>query len=357
MPSSPRLRTGWEGDDVGRVTEPRTPHASDATTSLEPRGHPTGSSLVRLSSHAGNRAVSSLMGERRQVERDGKGVSISRNSTHRDSAHIVRASGVVAGVGHTVQREPDPNLDAARKEWDDHKAIHLHFTGGFDSGTNSYMDLRSLYQAKGISNPAAYLDAHIVTLSFFGHSTPGHDDLTAKLSAAAATLNAGSIVPTIASFWAFVPRRMASGSLSNHALGRAIDINPSSNPHVINKSDILVVESVTGVDLGASQTAADMRAASQTFQTDFTAAWKTQKQTDLDTLKALVTPTDDQKAEIARLTKLLGAIKARSTTLDSYAAKGFLDIEQTLVDALVVAGFGWGGDYRSSKDFMHFEVI
>ena len=37
--------------------------------------------------------------------------------------------------------------------------------------------------------------------------------------------------------------------------------------------------------------------------------------------------------------------------------RGFLDLDERLVDALRAAGLGWGGDYAgAAEDFMHFEV-
>jgi hypothetical protein len=42
--------------------------------------------------------------------------------------------------------------------------------------------------------------------------------------------------------------------------------------------------------------------------------------------------------------------------LAGYADRGFLDLDERLVDALRNAGLGWGGDYGGAKDFMHFEV-
>jgi len=43
--------------------------------------------------------------------------------------------------------------------------------------------------------------------------------------------------------------------------------------------------------------------------------------------------------------------------LDGYARTGFFNLEQPLIDALVGAGFGWGGNWRSRKNFMHFELL
>ena len=43
-------------------------------------------------------------------------------------------------------------------------------------------------------------------------------------------------------------------------------------------------------------------------------------------------------------------------TLRGYAARGFLDLPKTLVEALKATGLKWGGDYKGAKDFMHFEL-
>ena len=44
-------------------------------------------------------------------------------------------------------------------------------------------------------------------------------------------------------------------------------------------------------------------------------------------------------------------------TLGGYAERGFLDLDERLVDELRKAGLRWGGDYTGAKDFMHFEVV
>ena len=46
--------------------------------------------------------------------------------------------------------------------------------------------------------------------------------------------------------WSFVPRTFNDniGHLSNHALGKAIDVNPKNNPHIKSKDEILVIDAV-----------------------------------------------------------------------------------------------------------------
>ena len=249
----------------------------------------------------------------------------------------------------TVQRQQaNPVHAAAEAEWKAHPKIHAHFANGLQD----YEDLRPLYQAKGIADPAAYLDQHIVQVTFFGHTTPAHDDMASPLQTAEKTLTTASTTPSITSFWAFVPRRIAGGGLSNHALGRAVDINPGGNPHVKAQQEIVVIQAVTGVDLGQSQAAADMRKASQDFQKNFNQAWVDAQKQQLTDLRAQKAPAAQIKAQA----DLVTAIAAHRAALNGYASGGFLNLEQDLIDALTGAGFGWGGDYQHSKDFMHFEL-
>ena len=84
-------------------------------------------------------------------------------------------------------------------------------------------------------------------------------------------------------------------------------------------------------------------------------------QTEIDALDA----TKDAKkiaAMTAKLkakqTKLAKATKARDNNPNQVLAdKGFLDLDEQLVNALKAAGLRWGGDYKGAKDFMHFEVV
>src|SRR5262245_44455145 len=155
-----------------------------------------------------------------------------------------------------------PSRSPGAAEWNAHPRFHPHFANGLQQ----YEDLRPLYQAQEIANPADYLDQHIVHVTFFGHSTPAHDAMRAPLQSAENTLTTAGVTRTITSFWGFVPRRIAGAGLSNHTLSRAVDINPAGNPRIIDEQEILVIRAVTNVDLGQSQTAAAMRQASQDFQ-------------------------------------------------------------------------------------------
>jgi D-alanyl-D-alanine carboxypeptidase-like protein len=201
-----------------------------------------------------------------------------------------------------------------------------------------------------------YLDSNIVELIFFVHHTPGHIDLRDPLQEAQNMLVQQGIHPAINSFWSFVPRRIQGGGLSNHALGRAIDINPGNNPHIRNRDDIRVILAITNIDLGQPQTADDMRQASISFQQTFNQQWIDQQNTRLQQILNLGPPTIEEHREIQQLRELIRSINGRRQTLNGYARRGFFNLEQSLIDALTGSGFRWGGQYQHSKDFMHFEI-
>jgi hypothetical protein len=76
----------------------------------------------------------------------------------------------------------------------------------------------------------------------------------------------------------------------------------------------------------------------------------------VDTRKAQIKAKSAQwKIKDAVLKKKLKA--QEEDTLGGYAERGFLDLDERLVDELRKAGLRWGGDYAGAKDFMHFEVV
>lgn len=237
----------------------------------------------------------------------------------------------VAAVELEDVPEDDEALRAlARQQWDAHPEIHHAFEHGFPL----YLDLWPLYHAHGIDDPAAYIAANITTVTFLGHHSPGHRDLRAPLAAAESTLAAAGPLPAIHSFWSFNPRRIhGSTSLSKHSVGRALDIDPTSNPMISDRDDILVIHAATGVDFGRAQTAAALRAASDAFRQTYTAAWAAQQTSDV-----------------------AAAARRRAYELAQYARYGLLTLDQSIIDALVGAGLTWGGSWPHRKDLMHFEL-
>jgi hypothetical protein len=210
--------------------------------------------------------------------------------------------------------------------------------GWFGNTFARYSELAPLYAAKGISDAAAYLDANMVRLTFFGRRQAGHRDLVAPLRQAEEAMRGQTVVPEITSFGCLNPRpiRGTTNRLSNHALGRAIDLNPSSNPRITQRADYLVIAAVTGVDIHRETNPTTLSRVSRAFQDRFTDAWAA-SQTQPDIVAALRNHGTRQR-------------------LDQYARHGFSTLYVPLIEALIAAGLSWGGAWRSSKDFMHFEL-
>jgi len=224
-----------------------------------------------------------------------------------------------------------PDEAAIRVQWDAHPKVHNHFDGGY----KTYRDLAPLYRRQhGINDAGAYIEANIVEVQFLGRRSPGHRDLVAPLRAAEDELRRRGPLPKIKSFWSFVPRRIeGTNKLSNHARGRAIDIDPATNPMIKHRDDILVIRTATGVDFGAPQNAATLRAASNAFRSTFSEDW-----------------IRSQSADVA------AAAGRRRRELAGYARFGLFTLDQAIVDALVSAGLRWGGSFPTRKDSMHFEL-
>ncbi len=249
--------------------------------------------------------------------------------------------------------EADDEAKAAKAEWDAHKKIHYHFDAGFEQ----YLAIRPAYQRAGISNPAEYITNNIVEVTFFGHKTPAHRDMQNRLQQAEAALKKQNITPDIHSFWSFVPRPIrGSTKLSEHAKGRAFDINPKENPRIIKAADLLVIKAITGVNMASTQKFETLVAASKSFQKNFNQGWITQQEQALKALQENSRPTSDTNKKISELKVLLAAVKSRRSELNGYATTGLLNLQQALIEALETAGFEWGGNFVKSKDFMHFEL-
>jgi hypothetical protein len=230
-------------------------------------------------------------------------------------------------------RVPAPDEATARQQWDSHPAAHHHFHGSFAN----YLEMAPLFAARGVGDAAAYLADNMTELHFMGRRTPGHRAFVAPLAAAEAALAGRRIEPPITSFWCLNVRKIAGReALSFHSLGIAIDINPDSNPHIRAADDFAVIHAVTGVDLKPVRDPARLREASAHFSRDFTSAWAA-AQTDPQVTRAL-----HNRDTLRRLQR--------------YAQRGFCTLDLALIEALLGAGLTWGGQWPSSKDFMHFEL-
>ena len=227
-----------------------------------------------------------------------------------------------------------PNPATTQEQWDAHPRAH----GWFGNTFARYAELAPLYAAKGISDAAAYLDDNMVSLRFFGHRQDGHRDLIVPLRRAEDAMRRQTVSPPITSFGCLVPRpiRGTTNRLSNHAAGRAFDLNPVGNPRITQAADYLVIGAVIGADIRGETSPAALSRASRAFQDGFTQSWIA-SQTRADIIAALHDAHTRER-------------------LDGYARTGFCTLYLPLIEELIAAGLGWGGAYHTSKDFMHFEL-
>lgn len=226
-----------------------------------------------------------------------------------------------------------PDETTARAQWDANPRVHGYFERSFAN----YLEFVPLFARRGVADTAAYLAQNITGLTFFGRRQSGHRDFIAPLRAAEAALAGRTLDPPVTSFGVFNIRRIAgSQSLSLHAMGRAMDLNPRTNPHIRDARDFLVIQAVTGADLRRERSPARLRELSAQFQRDFSAAWAS-AQSAPDVARAL-------------------ADRATRQRLDRYAREGFCTLDLALIEALIATGLGWGGSWSSSKDFMHFQL-
>ncbi|WP_156132318.1 S8 family serine peptidase [Paraburkholderia terrae] len=232
------------------------------------------------------------------------------------------------------QPVPAPSGDVVRQQWDAHPRVH-----GWFRTFARYSELAPVYAAAGIGDAAAYLDANIVSLTFFGQRQDGHRDLVEPLRRAEQAMQSHQVNPPIFAFGCLVPRaiRGTTDRLSNHAVGRAFDLNPEGNPRITQSSDYVVIGAVVGADIKGETDPKVLSRASRAFQNGFTPQW----------VSAQARPD------------VLAALNDRHTRerLEGYARSGFCNLYVPLIEALIAGGLRWGGAYHTSKDFMHFELV
>ncbi len=246
---------------------------------------------------------------------------------------------VVTGWGVS---NPALYISGCIQDWNNSSnSVRMHF-GSFDGNPRtSYLNLKRLYAVKGISNLAVYIASSIVNITFFSRRTPGHKDLRTALDATARNLiSLGKNYSLENGTWSFVPRTFNDNinMLSNHALGKAIDINPGNNPHIKDNREFLIIDtvcrSVLPNGLLATSDPVTLAAASNHFRRAFNESWISQQRD----------PT------------IISAINGKRSSLDLYSSKGFFNLDVALVNELIRSGLKWGGSWRDSKDFMHFEL-
>ena len=356
-------------------------------------------------------------------------------------------------------------MTAAERQWDadwNNPAFAAHrryFRGsGRPAGTprQRYDHLCPMYQAKGIARPLKYIDDNIQQARFFHRSTPAHRDLKSALAVAEADLKAkGHADAPFRKAWAFTARTTSAGSWSNHADGRAIDIDPGENPHLTNAGHRRIISLLSGYDIEAANPGA--ATGQDSYDAAASASWRFQlaydaeglrrhieiqenanvaRQAHLDGLiaqrrtvrrgsrarrrlereikaarRAMRAPdllrrelrryeaidqrvtdatgvveqleasllmleaaiqTTNDRSELRSLRRLVASGKRKlrrakkrlanaekgrdRDKLRRYADAGFLSLDKQLVRSMKAAGFRWGGDWRTSKDFMHFDL-
>jgi hypothetical protein len=325
-------------------------------------------------------------------------------------------------VQTALQRQgPATPAPGDAQQWDQDWALfprqQRHFKGsGRPAGDPRarYDVLAQLYKAHGIARPLAYLDAFITAAKFYGFSIPAHADLAAALAKAEAILRQKGVEEApVRRVWALNARTTSSGGWSNHADGRAVDIDPVGNPHIItSRKERRLISLMTGIDFDAGNQGYDaMKAASGAFTAaynpagirerirELTAAENQKREASeaaaaeeqllLDERKRHASPgaglvkerqaairkqradvrkarsdlkkaTEDRRAVERQLTAYeaadgavaLGSRKKRKRKADplrSYAATGFLSLSKDVVEAMGEAGLKWGGNGRGRR--------
>jgi D-alanyl-D-alanine carboxypeptidase len=184
---------------------------------------------------------------------------------HRRVLDLQQAAGNRA-VG-TLLRQPTVPAPAKPKtdeeqwaaDWDDPAFAkdRKHFEGDDrpkGDARHRYDVLCPLYKKQGIARPLKYVHDNIVGVKFFGHFTYAHRDLKKALEKAEKDLkdNKGYATAPFRKCWAFNPRTTSEGNWSNHADGKAIDIDEDTNPRLINKQEREVITALTGIDVSAA---------------------------------------------------------------------------------------------------------
>lgn len=181
-----------------------------------------------------------------------------------------------------IQRQGVPTAvltDA--QQWDQDWTTYAgqqHYFAGTDrpAGTprQRYDVLCPLYKAHGIPRPMVYMATFITTAKFYNFSTPAHSSMATALAAAESTLKGKSYAAApVKSVWALNPRTTSAGGWSNHADGKAVDIDPDDNPHLIDQKERKIITLVSGTDMEKGGQDYDiLKGASDKFKADYNPA-------------------------------------------------------------------------------------
>jgi hypothetical protein len=307
--------------------------------------------------------------------------SVARSPTVSDVLRLQQSAGNVA-VGRLLRQPagatatptptaaPVPKTD--EEQWEE-DLVNPAFAGAlkhFDTHDRPnkekeerYRILCPLYKAHGILRPLKYVDDNIHDRRFFGHGSPMHDDLWAKLSAAQTALKtAGVTTAPFGKMFAFVPRTQSGGQWSNHADGKAIDFDEVTNPRLLDPGRRKVITALTGVDVslanpgtGAGPAAGmdsydSSKLASDTFMGAYSVSGMTDRIDELEgEEKELVEERDDIQAEAAGVPTGRKATRADRDKLKAITAR--LKAKQAEITANIAARKTLG------KEIKRFEAL
>lgn len=217
-------------------------------------------------------------------------------------------------------------------------------------------ELRWLYVQKGVCWPERLILGSAVQVEFFGQGLRTHPEVARRLLRTQAALGvlepapfawAGSLSPRVVRG----PFKRQPWRLSNHALGRAVDLDPARNPYLSTR-ELALIQKITGVKIrrAATHSAAlrwDMfRRASDLWQVR--ASELLQEAQRLEASPRRLNPRERRTLRTAQ------QIRA-SRNLMNAVDHGFLALPRDFVIQMEREGLTWATGFRAGADLMHFE--
>ncbi len=219
-----------------------------------------------------------------------------------------------------------------------------------DTDLAYWREVRWLYGAKGVCDPAVFLTDGMVTVHAFGHEIRAQGDVATRLLRADLALRARGEVPVFGWVGGFSPRTVrGTNRLSKHALGLAIDFDPKFNPY-LGRGDMRLVRKVTGMRIrrGLRTTAGDrwddFRRAHLLFM-ERIGPWF-----EAATLRRAGLRAGTRRAR--RLDAELDLLTAGKNARILHT--GILSLSRPFVEEMERAGLRWRTDFAAGPDLMHF---
>lgn len=268
----------------------------------------------------------------------------------------------------------NPKLSVYRKEWEDWsdkleepstgkriRSVPLSNPLRFKNGFTQYVFLRKRYVEKLAHQSGKYRDVPIkwlaenitdVPLTFLPDKIeviPVHKALASLLLEVERNIKSSRLGEAfkVSQIGAFNPRMIGRGSfkdwrLSYHALGRGIDFDWTQNPQIFGKTMNWIEKLILFPEFHIHWS---------------TATWDDLKATHRELpayMDALVAELEERGLTHSQAVNALERAYSGFKKLLN-AGKGFLAMPRELVDGMRRAGFEWGGDWKTQKDFMHFQ--